>query len=45
MQLDHMVRPQSVFVLQRVLSEKHHTIPNNTWVGVLRDRLRGFILG
>jgi len=45
MQLDHLVRPQSVFVLQRVLSEKHHAAPSGKWMGMLRERLRGLIAG
>jgi hypothetical protein len=45
MQLNQTVRPQSVFVLQRALSEKHHAVPNSSWVGTLKERLRGLIVG
>jgi serine/threonine protein kinase len=48
MRLDHMERPQSVFVLQRALAQKHSVIPvpqapQAGWFGVLRERLRGLI--
>jgi serine/threonine protein kinase len=48
MNLDHLERPQSVFVLQRALAQKHAIIPITQvpppgWFGALRERLRGLI--
>lgn len=43
MLLDHKVRPQSVFGLQRKLSEKHHIIPGATFLGAIRRRLQNLI--
>ncbi len=43
MLLDHSVRPQSVFVLQRKLSEKHHVIPGGTIFGAIRRHLHDLI--
>lgn len=43
MQLEHETRPQSVFQLQRKLSEKHHAIPNASLLGAIRRRLNDLI--
>ncbi len=47
MNLDHLDRPQSVFVLQRALAQKHSAPPAPVgaggWFGSLRERLRELI--
>jgi serine/threonine protein kinase len=48
MKLEYAERPQSVFVLQRALAQKHAIkavteIPPVGWLDSLRDRLRGMI--
>ncbi len=43
MQLDHLARPQSVFALQRALSEKQRTVAATGWLDNIRHRLRAMI--
>jgi serine/threonine protein kinase len=48
MKLEYAERPQSVFVLQRALAQKHAVtavpeVPPAGWLDSLRDRLRGII--
>ena len=48
MRLDHLERPQSVFILQRALAQRHAPpVPPDPaqagWLGNLRDRLKGLI--
>jgi serine/threonine protein kinase len=49
MKLEFADRPQSVFVLQRALAQKHSAtkvdpeVPAAGWLGSLRERLRGMI--
>ncbi len=47
MRLDHFQRPQSVFVLQRALAQKHEEPAADGgeagWLGSLRERLKGLI--
>ena len=43
LQLDHGARPQSVFLLQRKLSEKHHAAPGDGFFGTVFRRLHDLI--
>ena len=41
MNLDHLGRPQSVFALQKALSDRQRLVPRQTtWLGNLRQRMR-----
>jgi len=41
--LDYVERPLSVFQLQKVLSEQHHVVNEDTWIDSLSQRLRGLV--
>ncbi len=43
MRLNHLERPQSVFVLQRALADKARSVPQATFLGDLRKRMRDLI--
>jgi serine/threonine protein kinase len=43
MKLDHLERPQSVFILQRALADRHRTVAQASWFDSLRDKLRGIV--
>jgi hypothetical protein len=41
LRLNHLERPQSVFALQKALSDRQRLVPRQTtWLGNLRQRMR-----
>ena len=43
MRLNHLERPQSVFALQKALADKARSVPQATFLGGLRKRVRDLI--
>jgi serine/threonine protein kinase len=43
MRLDHLERPQSVFVLQKALTDRQRTVADVSWFGNLKGKFRNII--